>query len=110
MSKEGDILYMKLHARVKGEGLHLGNIVNVCVYLMEYSATFSKLKGEKKKRVVLDVLIKFIESSLMIEEPIKSDILRMIEYSLPVMIDCLVAASKKYYNFKSKRYTLLCLK
>lgn len=88
--------------------LTLDNVVSVAVYLMEYVADF-RLKGENKKKLVIDTLTTFILRTETLQANEKEELVHFVTIALPQTIDFLVLASKKMLKFTKKTYNSFCV-
>lgn len=78
--------------------------------LVEKVEDFEHLKGYEKKQMIVNIIIMAIEKEPFLDGPMKKIIVSVLEQILPVLIDKIVAVSKKIMSrpkFKKfRRYVL----
>lgn len=86
------------------------SIVPIVVDLMEICAKFYSLSGEEKKKIILQVLKDYVLQNENLNKVLQKEMFDFCEFTLPVLIDYFVLASKKKFKFKTiqKVSTLCC--
>jgi len=102
-------LVLKLKECIQDKKIDACNVVEILSIMMKNAETFSNLKGQEKKELVIRTLGMVI--SEMIEDDEDKGVLeKMLQSTLPYMIDALVLADKKGLFEKGVKQAKRCLK
>lgn len=95
-----DKLYSELKTSVAADTITPMNIVSIVVNLMKFVDQFEDLPGDQKKQLILDILVKYVKDELDgVDETI---VVRIIELTVPTLIDTFISVDKKEITFKSQ--------
>jgi len=93
-------VYDEAEKIVNDEPLTTKNVISLVTKIMQLVEKINGMDGEAKKALVIDVLVKVFETSNLDVETEES-ISNLIEYSLPDLIDTIIAASKHQFDLNS---------
>ena len=108
MFEYANLLKRELNIIIKVEGITVNNLLLIVPKLMMLAASYSNLDGSKKKELIVSVLRDFISNSSDIQVDLKPNMLAMLDITIPLTIDLLVAASQSEYVFKIKKKLFKC--
>lgn len=94
-------IYEEAKELVEEKGLSLQNIVSITTKLMQMVERIHSLSGPEKKKMVIDVLLKLIDESDVLDEETEQALQSFIEITLPGTIDIIIAASKNQFDINS---------
>ena len=95
-------LYDEIETMIKGKKVDAASIVSIATLLMKTVEKYSDVQGIQKKEIVLAVLRKVVDEG--VEDPTeKSNVLFLVEQTVPPVIDALVAVDKGQLKIKIQK-------
>lgn len=102
-------LYNDLIKIVGDDKINKTNIISIVTNLMQIVENYNDIVGVKKKEVIINTLVRFIENN--IEEPHEeNEIKSIVSVILPTVIDTFISIDKKEVRIKLKKHLLACCK
>lgn len=95
MNVHSERLYKSLEDIITNNDLSLGNITDIVVSLMIIVDRYPELKGSEKKRLILQVLEKYVMEHIPTDTGTQKDLVFFIRMVLPSTIDVIIQVDKR---------------
>jgi|GEM_PF-5982022 len=95
-----EAIYNKIRESIKDKSITVYDLIPIATNVMQIVQKYPNLSGNEKKKLVVNVIKQLVDDSDIIPQEQEAIALTIIQYTLPHVIDAVVAAYKKNIDLK----------